>query len=98
MLVYGVGRRSARATWFLTTAASVSTLMCPPSAHAFSAAHGAAFAPVLAAASQWEQRHSLGQKGRFEGAFARPALGAWGQLFGRSCAQRRAAWAGSPGL
>lgn len=87
MLVYGVGRRSARATWFLTTAASVSTLMCPPAAHAFSAAHGAAFAPVLAAAaSKWEQRNVC-QKGRFEGAFARPAVGAWGELFGRSCAQ-----------
>ena len=85
MLVYRVGGRSARATWFLTTAASVSTLICPRAAHAFSAAHGAAFAPVLAAASKWEQRHSLCQKGRIEGAFAQHAVGAWGQLFGRSC-------------
>jgi hypothetical protein len=87
MLVAVGGRRGgARATWFLTTAASMSTFMYPPAARAFSAVHGAAFSPTLAPASKWQQRPSFCEKGA---ALGRPAVGAWGQLSGRSCAQRR---------
>lgn len=83
MLVAVGGRRGgARATWFLTTAASMSTFMYPPAARAFSAVHGAAFSPTLAPASKWQQRPSFCEKGA---ALGRPAVGAWGQLSGRSC-------------
>jgi len=53
------GRGAPRATWFLTAAAGVSTLLCPPAARAFVQLPGAAFAPVSSPFSSLHQRPSL---------------------------------------
>ena len=47
-----------RATWFLTTAASVSTLICPPATRAFVQMKSAAFAPIVSPFSCFQQRPS----------------------------------------
>jgi hypothetical protein len=56
MLTLGrVSGRATRATsWFLTAAASVSTLMLPTTARAFVQVHGAAFSPVALPLSSYK--------------------------------------------